>query len=145
MNALQQHPGHGVPNLPSPQHNMANKYAGLLGFNGFLPGQNREPHSPSPSPVSDRPPSSISPTPNGNTSDKLSSPPPSLLSPQSNGIESTQLKATIPSNPSLKRMWDLHYDRKQNDGTPAENSTSNTTRKGVSLLTPSTCREGLAA
>lgn len=151
----------GVPPSMTTPQGLSNKYAGLLGFGGFLPGangglpfpgshhhllgqtllnagninnNNNNNFSPSASPtLSDKPLSSASPSPsfNGNVDEEHS---PSNSPQPQDAVEAQQ----------QKHIWDLHYEHakaKQSKGGEAA-----ATLEGLALLSGATQRsEGLAA
>lgn len=135
MNVMHQHQqqmGGPPPGLTSPpMSQMANKYAGLLGLGSFMPNNNQH-HSPSPSPISDKPPSSVSPSPSLLNNGVADSPPP--------------LPTSLQRKEPIQRIWDLHYERKSNNiesGNHEENSTAPI--DSMPLLAPPNRSEGLAA
>uniref|UniRef100_A0A1B0CB07 C2H2-type domain-containing protein n=2 Tax=Lutzomyia longipalpis TaxID=7200 RepID=A0A1B0CB07_LUTLO len=134
LNGMQQKQGGGPGSLSSPP-GLTNKYAGLLGFSGFIPGGHplmgavpgSQHHSPSPSPLSDKPPSSVSPTPSGGGGD---------------GDGGSSPRSRDQSTP--QRLWDLHYERKS-AGANGTVGGDGAAMEGIALLAPPTRGEGLAA
>ncbi|XP_055711265.1 homeotic protein spalt-major isoform X5 [Phlebotomus papatasi] len=135
LNGMQQKQGGGPGGLGSPP-GLTSKYAGLLGFSGFMPGGHPlagvvpgggQHHSPSPSPLSDKPPSSVSPTPSvgGGDADGGGSPRRDQGTPQ--------------------RIWDLHYERKSANANGTVGGDATAAIEGMALLAPPTRGESLAA
>ncbi|GAB0098761.1 Homeotic protein spalt-major [Sergentomyia squamirostris] len=124
LNGMQQKQG-GSPGGLTSAPGFPSKYAGLLGFSGFIPGGlSLAPPggpSPSPSPHSDKPPSSVSPTPSTGAGDE-DAPPPRVRD---------------------QRIWDLHYERKSATANGAVGGDA--AMDGLALLPPPTRGEGLAA
>ncbi|XP_055681957.1 homeotic protein spalt-major-like isoform X4 [Lutzomyia longipalpis] len=135
LNGMQQKQQGGGPGSLSSPPGLTNKYAGLLGFSGFIPGGHplmgavpgSQHHSPSPSPLSDKPPSSVSPTPSGGGGD---------------GDGGSSPRSRDQSTP--QRLWDLHYERKS-AGANGTVGGDGAAMEGIALLAPPTRGEGLAA
>ncbi|XP_059617714.1 homeotic protein spalt-major [Phlebotomus argentipes] len=134
LNGMQQkQPTGGPGGLGSPP-GLTSKYAGLLGFSGFIPGGHHlaaiggQHHSPSPSPLSDKPPSSVSPTPSGGGGEGDGASPP-------RGHDQG----------AQQRIWGLHYERKSASANGSVSDDGAATMEGMALLAPPTRGEGLAA
>jgi len=122
--------------------NMINKYAGMLGFAGIMPSQEAGFYnSSSPSPQSDTQHSPAESRSVNNDDDNMGSPQHNNND-ESDSTEMQQLKSR---DSSLRRMWDLQYERQTNKSSGNSISASSPSKlESVPLRATSACLERVA-